>query len=105
MNDMDLAKQESIKQFIQRKKNAPVKIDNSKLVAGSRMYFYCRHCDNISDVLPEDYLCRPRHVCSQCEDLVEYGWIEEAKNGIGKNQFLFLLQDRFARIGCFFQKK
>ena len=78
MNDMELAKQESIRQFVNRKQHAPARIDNSKLHAGSPMYFYCKYCDHMADVLPEDYLCRPRQECSQCLELVNQGWIDEA---------------------------
>ena len=52
----EIAKRHAIQQFIQRKKYAVQKIDNSKLKAGEPMYFYCRHCDNLLETLPEDYL-------------------------------------------------
>lgn len=47
------------------------KIDNEKLPAGSPMYFYCKNCHILTDVLPEDYLFAPHPYCSQCEGLMK----------------------------------
>lgn len=56
--------------FEQRKEaNFPKKIDNSRLPAGSNMFFYCKHCAVLTDVLPELYTCTPKQICFDCEKL------------------------------------
>ncbi|MEK9151964.1 MAG: hypothetical protein AAB692_01210 [Patescibacteria group bacterium] len=52
------------------------KIDNSRLHAGSPMYFYCISCDGLSDVLPESYLTPPKQCCKECQALKDLGWLE-----------------------------
>lgn len=49
------------------------KIDNSKLYAGSPMYYYCKHCGVQTEVLPESHVSRPKTVCTPCEALVAHG--------------------------------
>ena len=66
-----------MEQFEQRKKdNAGKQIDNSRLHAGSPMYFYCRHCGVQTEVCPEGYMWRPKRVCDDCEKLVAQGLID-----------------------------
>ncbi len=48
--------------------------DNSKLFAGSPMYFPCNTCGELISV-PEDYVTRPKH-CRECAALIELGWME-----------------------------
>lgn len=52
-----------------RIKNCPEQIDNSRLYAGSPMYFYCRLCGHQSDVLPESYWGTPNKYCKLCKEL------------------------------------
>lgn len=59
-----------------RRETQPLKIDNSRLYAGSPMYFYCASCGHESDVLPENYLKFPRRFCDPCGELVTFGWIK-----------------------------
>jgi hypothetical protein len=47
----------------------PEQINNSRLPAGSAMYFYCKICGHFSDMLPESYTCRPQQYCDDCTDL------------------------------------
>lgn len=71
-----MEKQQALDEFSKRKANAPKRIRNEDLYAGSPMYFYCKHCGHISDVLPESYSgIRPSHVCDFCKELVNKGWI------------------------------
>jgi len=50
-------------------------IDNSKLYAGSSMYYYCRYCGVQTDVLPETwFVTPPRKVCDDCTSLITLGW-------------------------------
>lgn len=58
-----------------RRSNRPSKIDNSTLVAGSPMYYYCISCGWTADVLPESHLCSPRRLCKECDALRVMGWL------------------------------
>lgn len=62
--------------FEERKANPPERIDNSRLYAGSPMYYYCRYCNHISEVLPETHLERPSHICNKCQELISRGLLE-----------------------------
>jgi len=68
-------REDSIILLESRKKNKPAKIDNEKLHAGEPMYFYCKHCGALSDVLPEEYTGKPNHVCDDCQKMVNNGWL------------------------------
>jgi hypothetical protein len=59
-----------------RRADKPKQIDNSSLYAGSSMYYYCKVCGHISDVLPESYFGRPRQLCGECQALKDCGWLE-----------------------------
>lgn|GEM_PF-1744216 len=61
-----------------RKANAKKeKIDNSKLPAGSPMFFYCTSCDDLADELPENYfISKPKKLCDECQALKDLGWLE-----------------------------
>lgn len=50
--------------------------DNSSLPAGSPMYFYCKACSALADVLPESYLSTPKVLCDECQALKDLGWLE-----------------------------
>lgn len=60
-----------------RQANRPERIRNDTLPlpAGSPMYFYCRVCGHESDVMPENYTSNPRSVCTECQLLVDNGWL------------------------------
>lgn len=49
--------------------NKPEQIDNSRLYAGSPMYFYCKLCGHQSDVKPESYTDAPKKYCTLCKEL------------------------------------
>ena len=69
----------ALEQLAERRKKAKEigQIDNSKLYAGSPMYFYCVGCGLVSDELPENYfLSRPKKICKECQALKELGWLE-----------------------------
>jgi CRISPR/Cas system-associated protein Cas10 (large subunit of type III CRISPR-Cas system) len=48
-------------------------IDNSALYAGSPMHYYCKHCGEPTETLPEAHMSRPKTVCDACQALVEHG--------------------------------
>lgn len=76
----------AFEQFVQRKKEAPEKINNASLVAGEPMFFYCNHCGVLTEKLHEEFLFPPFVECSQCYGLSNLGWLDEAKkfaNGSG----------------------
>ena len=57
-----------------RKENSKkAKIDNSSLMAGSPMYFYCESCGGLADTLPETYTCIPKSLCDECQALKNLG--------------------------------
>jgi hypothetical protein len=69
-------KEAALKALAERRANPPKQVDNSSLYAGSPMYFYCRCCGHLSDVLPESYTTRPKSLCSDCNDLNDKGWLD-----------------------------
>lgn len=60
----------------ERRANPPERINNSALPAFSSMYFYCHSCGAISDILPENYLTTPSHICTECAAMKNLGWLE-----------------------------
>lgn len=61
---------------LKRRDNQPERINNSSLVAGSPMYFYCQSCGHVADVLPESYWSPPSSLCDECAALRNLGWLE-----------------------------
>lgn len=51
---------------------------NSRLPAGSPMYYSCKHCGEHTETLPEGHMSRPKTVCDACEALVAHGLIPKA---------------------------
>lgn len=51
------------------------RVDNSRLCAGSPMYYYCKSC-GWEIVLPETHTCPAPSLCEECEALRELGWLE-----------------------------
>ena len=72
---MNLDKDIAIESFVRRynKHSKEEKIDNSKLYAGSPMYFYCRGCTCHVATLPECYISPPPRYCDSCKVLVDHG--------------------------------
>jgi hypothetical protein len=66
---MDEIKQDMLRALQARVASQPTKIDNSRLYAGSPMYFYCDLCGHQTDVLPESYACVPKKHCDPCLEL------------------------------------
>ena len=73
---MALNKTDAFEALEHRRDNKPDKIDNGALHAGEPMYFYCKHCGALSDVLPEEYVERPKKVCDDCQKMVDEGWLK-----------------------------
>lgn len=69
-------KQEALRQLNDRRENAPEKINNASLLAGSEMTFYCRTCGHVSDTLPECYVNPPKRLCKECQAMKDAGWLE-----------------------------
>ena len=53
------------------------RIDNASLCAGSDMYYYCRICGLLADVLPESHAEPPRQYCSECAKMLEAGFSQK----------------------------
>ncbi len=68
-----------VDKFVHRCQNRPEQIDNGSLYAGSPMYFYCKFCGHLSDVLPESYcLTGPTNICDDCDILKEADLLADA---------------------------
>lgn len=50
-------------------------IDNSKLYAGSPMYYYCKYCGAQTMVVPESYWGVISRICEPCDLLHKHGLI------------------------------
>lgn len=70
-----ISDEEALKRFDLRKRLFAIipRIENSLLVAGSPMYFYCRCCGDMCDELPEDFLTVPKLTCVECDGLIDRG--------------------------------
>ena len=51
-------------------------INNASLYAGSPMYYYCKSCSGLAEVLPESHISSPKQLCDECQDLEDRGWLE-----------------------------
>jgi Zn finger protein HypA/HybF involved in hydrogenase expression len=69
-------KQYALDQLRQRRERNAEKtvVDNSRLPAGSPMYFRCKTCGE-DIVVAENYIFRPQ-LCSECKALETAGWLE-----------------------------
>jgi hypothetical protein len=75
--------QELIAAFVERRReNEKIeRKDNSQLHAGSAMYYYCRHCEEV-DIKSEDFDPRYdpiKNPCNDCKVLIKRGLMEAAK--------------------------
>lgn len=55
-------------------KSAP-RVDNASLYAGQPMYYYCKSCGALADVLPECHINRPKQLCNECQAMQDLGWL------------------------------
>ena len=70
--DIELA----MRMFKERKAaNEGKQIDNSRLYAGSPMYYYCKFCGVHTDTVPESHWGRIKTVCDPCDVLHKHGLI------------------------------
>lgn len=70
----ELGKKHALEALAARRANRPEQIDNSRLPAGSPMYFYCKSCGHTAAVLPENYLTPPPALCKACKAIQDIGW-------------------------------
>lgn len=76
---MELDKDTAISTFVERKtQNEGSRTNNSASYAGSPMYYYCKHCDDHTQTLPESHRERPITICTPCKVLDEHGLIPKA---------------------------
>lgn len=75
----EIGKEAAINAFVERVRNKPEKIDNSRLYAGAPMYYYCHDCGSLAEVLSETHMSVPKRMCDPCKFLTDNGWMAEAK--------------------------
>jgi hypothetical protein len=73
-----------IEEFIRRYNENHEKehIDNSRLPAGSPMYYYCKACGQYITALPEAHFTRAPQLCEDCKDLKKEALLAEAQRRI-----------------------
>ena len=76
MPKTELGKATALNALQERRENRPEKVDNSSLRAGSPMYYYCKSCGHLTEVLPECHWTRPKHLCDECQALKDLDWLE-----------------------------
>lgn len=64
-----MTQEEMLYALIERQRNPVKQINNSRLYAGSPMYYYCQLCGWQSDKLPESHAGLPKKHCDDCEAL------------------------------------
>lgn len=73
--DLDVAKASFIRRY---QENHGKEIDNSKLYAGSPMYYYCNGCCVHVATLPEGwFMSGPPKYCDACKVLADHGLLQE----------------------------
>ena len=70
-------KKAALEALAERRANKPDKIDNASLKAGQSMYFYCKSCGHLSDILSESYIVGPKRLCGECKALKDIAWLDE----------------------------
>lgn len=55
------------------KANKGKQVDNSRLPAGSNMYYYCRHCGAPTGVTAESSWSCPPSICTPCKEMARLG--------------------------------
>lgn len=66
----------ALEALAKRRANPPEHVDNSKLYAGSPMYYYCKACSGLAAVLAEGHISAPPALCDECRALKDLGWLE-----------------------------
>ena len=66
----------ALKALWARRKNRPEHINNASLSVGSPMYYYCKSCGHLAEVLPESHFSTPKKLCDECQALKDLGWLE-----------------------------
>lgn len=74
--ETEKGKEAALAALQRRRETKPERIDNSSLVAGSPMTYYCISCGHIAEVLPEAHWSRPKALCPECRGLKDMGWLE-----------------------------
>jgi len=86
MAELTSIEQRMIDHFVGRvresKEHPP--IDNSRLYAGSPMYYYCVECGAFITSLPECHSGPAPHTCTSCRKLEDNELLEEAKKAAQK---------------------
>jgi RNA polymerase-binding transcription factor DksA len=72
-----LNKEELLEKLRKRRHNRPKKIDNASLPARAPMYYYCKSCGALADKLPESHTVLAKSLCTECQQLKDFGWLEE----------------------------
>lgn len=70
---MAMTKTAAMAALKKRRAHPPKQIDNSRLYAGSPMYFYCVSCGHLADEKPESYLTPPKKLCADCQHMKDMG--------------------------------
>lgn len=70
------SREAALQELAERRANPPERMDNSRLPAGSPMYYYCKSCGHEAGVLPETHMDRPPQLCKECQMLKELGWLD-----------------------------
>lgn len=68
----------ALERLAERIKTKPEPIDNSRLRAGSPMYYYCRLCGHLAATLPESHWDSPPRYCGECDDLKKVANLTDA---------------------------
>ena len=81
MVDLLIASKTFILRYLEESKEK--KTDNSSLPAGAPMYYYCKGCTCLLDVLPEGHWGSPRRYCDPCKVLADHGLLGPLKKVAG----------------------
>ena len=71
--------QRKVEEFIRRYQARNTQpINNSDLIAGSPMYYYCKACGAFITALPEAHISPAPKYCESCQDLKKEALLDEA---------------------------
>jgi hypothetical protein len=78
--ELNHIEQRKIDEFVRRYKASAgsERIDNSRLVAGSPMYYYCKACGVFITALPEAHFSPAPKYCDACNELHKEALLDQA---------------------------
>lgn len=53
------------------------KYSNTNHSSGPSVYYFCKVCNMMADLLPKDHPSKPREYCPECQGMIDHGYSPE----------------------------